>query len=106
MSIQALANFFDVPFKDWYPEDIPEPEQGIFDLDAKQKTCQRILTEAILHTYPILRDDKDLRDNIDQFEELRGNYPLRREPRGYSIRLHNDNRNYRIVLERLGFKIV
>jgi erythronate-4-phosphate dehydrogenase len=106
MSVQALANFFDIPYKDWYPEDLPEPEHKILELDAKKKTRQSILTEAILHTYPIMRDDKELRQRIEGFEELRGGYPLRREPRGYSIRLRNDNRNYKVVFERLGFKIV
>lgn len=106
MSVQALAKYFNLPFDDWYPDDIPEAENKMIELDARQKSRQSLITEAIMHTYPIIRDDTELRKISEQFEDLRGNYPLRREPKGYSIKLYNDNRNYKIALERLGFKII
>lgn len=106
MSVQALAKFFNIPFDDWYPDDVPEAENKMIELDARQKSRQSLITEAIMHTYPIIRDDTELRKISEQFEDLRGNYPIRREPKGYSIKLYNDNRNYKIALERLGFKII
>ncbi len=106
MSVQAVSMFLGLPLENWSPQEVPLPENTILTIDAKKKSRQSVLTEAILQTYNILNDDSDLRGNIGGFEKLRGSYPLRREPNAYTINLFNDNRNYKITLEKLGFNVV
>ncbi len=105
MSVQALSKFFKLPLDNWYPDEIPEVENQFFVLDARKKSRQNLIEEAIFHTYDIMRDNNALRNFSKEFENLRGNYPLRREPKAFTIKLINDNRNYKIALERLGFKV-
>ena len=105
MSVQAVSRYLNLPLEDWSPDKIPVPENTKLLIDAKKKSRQAVLTEAILQTYSILSDDLELRGDVSSFEKLRGNYPLRREPKAYTIDLYNDNRNYKVVLERLGFQV-
>lgn len=105
MSVQAISNYFDFPLSDWYPDELPTENIEDIIIDARQKSRQAIITEAILKTYPVLRDDNNLRSNIEDFEQLRGSYPVRREPKAWTVKLENDNRNFRTSLQKLGFKL-
>jgi erythronate-4-phosphate dehydrogenase len=105
MSVQALSKYFQWPLNDWYPEELPDAMEPIIEIDARQKSRQHIISEAILHTYPIMQDDSKLRNHVEDFEKLRGDYPIRREPKAYTVVLKNDNRNFKVSLERLGFKV-
>jgi len=106
MSVQALSRFFDLPLTNWYPENIPPPENPVITLRNDQKDPQETLIKAILHTYPIEKDDKNLRNNPGQFEYLRGNYPVRREFHNYSIDMKKENRILNKMFETLGFNII
>lgn len=105
MSVSALSKFFNLPLTDWFPDELPSREIMQYTIDAKKKSYQSVLTEAVLRTYDIMADDKALRFNLSEFENLRGNYPIRREFMAWTIKLDNDNRNYKTRLENLGFKI-
>ncbi|MBN1116964.1 MAG: 4-phosphoerythronate dehydrogenase PdxB [Bacteroidales bacterium] len=106
MSVQSISKVFRLPYTDWYPDEIPAPEIDSINIDAKKKSRQQLITEVILHTYNIKADSDLLKTNWKDFEKQRGNYPLRREPAAYTVNIKNDNRNYKIILERLGFKVV
>lgn len=103
MSVAAISKFFNIPLVDWYPDEIPAPENCTITIDAKKRSYQSVLTEAVLGTYDIINDDKALRNNLESFEKLRGNYPMRREFCVWKLLLKNDNRNYKARLEKLGF---
>jgi erythronate-4-phosphate dehydrogenase len=105
MSVSALSKFFNFPLTDWFPDELPSREIMQYTIDAKKKSYQSVLTEAVLRTYDIMADDKALRSNLSEFENLRGNYPIRREFMAWTIKLDNDNKNYKTRLENLGFKI-
>ena len=106
MSVQALSRFFGLPLTNWYPENIPPPENPVITFRNEQTDLQETLIKAILHTYPIERDDKNLRNNPGQFEYLRGNYPVRREFHNYSIDMKKENRILNKMFETLGFNII
>lgn len=99
--IRALSTHFDLPLNNWKPKSLPNPENPEIIINPKNKSDQEILTEAVLHTYPIWEDDKRLRENPTKFEELRGNYPIRREYKAYTIQSDKQS-----ILNKLGFKLI
>ena len=108
MCVQALGKFFDLPCRDWEVSEVPESVQpSEFTLDAAGKTPQEVLADAILYTYNIRNDGTALMTDISPFEELRSNYPVRREFPAYGVRLLNDDSGRSTVfLREAGFNII
>jgi erythronate-4-phosphate dehydrogenase len=106
MSVQALSKYFNLPLKDWVPEDLPIPSREVFTLDCKDKSDQAILSEAIFNTYSVLDDDKKLRSSVSTFENQRGSYPLRREFQAYQLILKHETETVRRKLINLGFNVL
>lgn len=106
MVINALCRHFNLPMKDWYPEDVPAPEHPLIPLDGIGKSEEDILREAVSHTYNIDEDNMSLRFSPSDFEKLRGEYRLRREFPAYSVALNGGNKRVRKMLEGLGFRVV
>ena len=87
-AVQTVAARLGLPLTDWRPAGIPAPAQPLsFELDAAGKSLQEVLSEALLYTYDIFADDRALRAHPDRFEQLRGDYPVRREPAAFCVRL-------------------
>ena len=103
-SVRAISQFFGLGIDDWEPAGVPAPENPVIELDGDRQSEHRILAQAILSTYDIECDDRALRDNPQLFEQLRGDYPLRREFNSYSIRPINVGNKTMEKLRRLGFK--
>ena len=105
--VQAFGEYFDLPCREWSVQDIPQPLQSAdIVLDAAGKKPQEILGRAILHTYDITDDDTRLRANPGLFEELRSDYPVRREFKAFSVKLSNDTSGRATVfLREAGFNI-
>ncbi|MEA1875645.1 MAG: 4-phosphoerythronate dehydrogenase [Bacteroidota bacterium] len=96
--IRALSIHFDLPLIDWKPKGLPNPDNPNILIDPKNISDQEILAEAVLLTYPIWEDDQRLRENPTKFEELRGNYPIRREYKAYTIQSDKQS-----ILNKIGF---
>ena len=106
MSVRTVAAALGLPLTDWQPAGLPAPAQALdFPLDATGKTRQEVLSEAILHTYDILADDRALRTHPERFEQLRGDYPVRREPPAFTLRLQGGDPALAETLAALGFHI-
>ena len=106
MSVRTVAAVLGLPLAAWRPADIPAPAQPLeFSLDASGKSRQEVLSEAILHTYDILADDRALRAHPERFEQLRGDYPVRREPTAFTLRLQGGDPALADALAALGFHI-
>ena len=107
MCVQALGKFFDLPCRDWEVNSVPGSEQPLeFAIDSAGKKPQDVLAEAILYTYSVKKDDSMLRAGIQAFEELRSNYPVRREFPAFSIKLLNDvSGRSAVFLKEAGFNI-
>ena len=72
MSVQAASKFFGLGIDDWYPENLPDSRMD--------RNCDFVsLPELTSYTYNIFEDDTALRNAPETFEDLRGNYPVRRE---------------------------
>ncbi|MCU4154775.1 4-phosphoerythronate dehydrogenase PdxB [Carboxylicivirga sp. A043] len=106
MSVQAISRFFSLGIDDWQAKGMPQPDQSIFTINCKGLSDEAIIAKAILHTYPLKRDDADLRNEISGFEYLRGAYPVRREFQAYTLELTNGNTAIQDTLQKLGFSKV
>ncbi len=102
-SVQAISEYFNLPLKDWYPDDIPLPVRPEIHIDAQGLSVQDVWVKAVWHTYPILEDDERLRRSPDTFEVLRGSYPLRREFQAYHVQLSNGTEEMKEMLNKMGF---
>jgi len=105
MSVQAISKFFNLGMDDWQPKGVELPENTTIEIDGAQRREYSILAEAILSTYDIENDDDALRDSPHLFEQLRGDYPVRREFDSYTIKAKNIEKETITKLEKLGFKI-
>ena len=92
MSVQAISRFFHLGLDNWKVDSLPAPQHPVVYMEKED------ISKTILQSYNILRDDEELRNNPALFEELRGNYPLRREYGAYKIEGY-----YSKVLGKLGF---
>ncbi len=105
MSVQAISRFFKLGIDDWQPQGVDLPEQTILQLDSLNRAEEEILREAVLFTYDIREDDKRLRENPDDFETLRGDYPVRREFPVFTIQHKHTSKETLEKLKQIGFKI-
>jgi len=105
MSVQAISNYFDLGLNNWQPKGVELPGHPFIELDGAGKNEQEIISTAILSTYDIRNDDQLLRNNPALFEQLRGDYPIRREFPAFTIIPMNIENNVLGILRNLGFKI-
>ena len=106
MSVQAISDYFGLGLNNWQPRGVELPAHPIIQLDGAKKTGPEIISSAILSTYDIQNDDLLFRNDPALFEQLRGDYPTRREFPAYTILAVNVANNELDILEKLGFKIV
>ena len=104
MSVQAISNFFNLELNNWQPSGVEPPANPVIKIDGTGLSEQEILSKAILHTYDIRNDDQLLRADTSNFEQQRGDYPVRREFPAFSIKASNIDNKILKKLKDLGFK--
>ncbi len=105
MSVHAISQFFGLGLENWQPSGVEQPTNPVFELDGAGLNKQQIISKAVLHTYDIRNDDQNFRNNTEQFEQLRGDYPIRREFPAFTIVPINVPKETSAVLKKLGFQI-
>jgi erythronate-4-phosphate dehydrogenase len=105
MCVRAISSFFNLGIDNWKPENIELPENTVIEIDGNQRREYSILAEAILSTYDIETDDEALRNAPHLFEQLRGDYPLRREFDSYTIKARNVEEETLSKLRKMGFNV-
>lgn len=106
MSVRALSRFFDLGLDQWSPVSVPDPDHREILADASEGKLLELLWEVFKNTYDVTGDDHRLRNAPHAFEDLRGNYPQRREPAAYAVRLFQGYPELREILEKLGFDVL
>ena len=101
--VRAASRFFNLGLDDWYPSTLPFPENIDIEIDARSKTDEEIIANAILATYDIMKDDASFRKDPSQFEYLRNYYPARREFNGFRLQLKNPGKEVIRILGEIGF---
>jgi erythronate-4-phosphate dehydrogenase len=105
MVVNSLCRHFNLPLKNWYPENVPDPESPLLTIDCSGRSEEEILREAVMHTYDIQKDDYDLRISQADFEKQRGNYRLRREFTAFTVRLIDGTEAVSKMLSDTGFRV-
>jgi len=106
MTVKAVSHFFGLGLENWYPGNVPKPANELLVCDCTEKNETEIIKEIYLKTYDISDDDRKLRENPKNFEFLRGNYPVRREPPAYKVKLlSNSHGDLPVKLKKLGFDL-
>jgi len=105
MSVQAVSRFFNLGLDDWQPFGVEPPENPVININGNQRREYSILAEAILSTYDVETDDEALRKAPQNFEKLRGDYPVRREFDSFTIDAKNIKVETIEKLKKLGFGI-
>jgi len=106
MSVRAISRFFNLGLDQWCPAGIPAPENSEILTDASDANITELLWEVYSQCYDVSSDDQRLRSAPGTFEKLRGNYPFRREPAAYAVRLFQGYPELRQILENLGFDVL
>jgi erythronate-4-phosphate dehydrogenase len=106
MIVNALCTFFNINLKNWYPDNVPEPQEKQFSINCTGKNDQDILEEAVAHTYNIEEDNIRLRFLPSDFEKQRGDYPVRREFSAFKINLQGGSKSIVDILKEIGFQTV
>lgn len=104
--VNSMCEFFRLPLKDWYPQDVPPPADPVIRIDCSGMQDEDIVREAVFHSYDISADDRNLRANPSDFERLRGDYRIRREFPAYSVKLISASHNVPGILSGMGFRII
>jgi len=105
MSVHAISDYFGLGLNNWQPKGVEVPVQPTIVLDGTGMNEQEIISKAILWTYDIRNDDSLFRSEPTLFEQLRGDYPTRREFPAYTISATNVGTKVLEILRNLGFKI-
>ena len=105
MSVHAISQYFKLGLENWHPSGVELPNEPVFELDGSGLSEQQIISTALLHTYDIRNDDADFRKDPSKFEQLRGDYPTRREFPAFTIVPKNIGAETLEVLREIGFKI-
>ena len=106
MMVNAFSRHYNLPIDNWYPDNIPDPEEPVLQLTETGKTSEDILREAVGKTYNIDDDNIRLRFSPADFEKLRNDYPVRREFNAYTIKLNAGTGQTREMLHNLGFNVI
>ncbi|MDO9581104.1 MAG: 4-phosphoerythronate dehydrogenase PdxB [Bacteroidales bacterium] len=104
--VKSLCEYFDLPLKSWYPDNVPQPSTPDLKIDGKGKSEEEIIREAVFHTYNISQDDLKFRFSPTNFEKRRGVYRVRREFSSYSVKCHDCTKKSHKKLEDLGFRVI
>lgn len=106
MSVEAVSQYLDLDLKGWEPQGIEMPENAEIVIDASTMNDMEIISTAILHTYDIRKDDQLFRADPGRFEQLRGDYPVRREFPAFNIHGLSQSAPLTEKLRTMGFNIV
>jgi len=101
MSLESIAEFYNLDKTPIKSIKEPEPENSVIDMNDLKSSGNRIF-DIILHTYNPMDDFTRLKANPKAFKQLRNNYPLRREYFAYTV-LNADIRD-KESLSSLGFQ--
>jgi erythronate-4-phosphate dehydrogenase len=105
VSVRAISRFFGLGIDDWEPAGIEAPANPVIELNGRGRGAEAVLADAVLATYEIAGDDRALRENPGSFEQLRGDYPVRREFGSYAIKPVDVEPGVLEKLEKLGFRV-
>ena len=105
MIYRAACQFFGIT-PSWEPRLSPAPVPRIELTVSSGEDDEEVLRRVVRRIYDITTDDAALRKNVRLFDELRAEYPVRREFFNTELRLRGASDTLRAKFAALGFKTV
>ncbi|WP_016778388.1 4-phosphoerythronate dehydrogenase [Anaerophaga thermohalophila] len=105
-AIRFISRQFHLGLDEWYPENLPVPGDMSVSIDDGDERLNLRIARAVVATYDVAEDSRRLTENPQKFEELRGNYPVRREFPVWTVHIPAGDSELKHALELLGFKVV
>jgi erythronate-4-phosphate dehydrogenase len=103
MTVNAVADFFNLPLKNRKPNSLSETQELFIECGGL--TNQQVLQQVFKAVFDLKSEDLKLRNNPSSFETIRGSYKFRRENQGFVLHLRDAGSSITEIFKRLGFKI-
>ena len=104
-AIRFMSRQFHLGLDEWYPENLPVPGDMTVSIDDGDERLNLRIAKAVAATYDVTEDSRRLTENPEKFEELRGNYPVRREFPVWTVKIPKGDDDLKYALELLGFMV-
>jgi erythronate-4-phosphate dehydrogenase len=104
-SVRAVSRFFGLGAGDWYPENIPAPDNAIISIEKGHGGLDKLAGRLFMHSYNIESDSVRLKSDPEWFEQFRDDYPPRREFCAYSLDFADPADPLREKFRKIGFGI-
>jgi len=113
MIYNAVCEYFGFPVERSIEDFLPEPEVDMIEVEAGSDSEQELLHKVVQQVYVINRDDFNTREILlvpegergKFFDDLRKNYPVRREFQNTKVMLAKGEESLRRKLCGIGFKV-
>jgi len=102
--VRALAREFGIKeLENWTVSRLPEPRETVLLPEGSKYDDEQVLASVYRQCYDVRLDDRCLRLTPEKFEDLRGDYPLRRESLAYKVPMSGLSAPVARKLKALGF---
>jgi len=113
MMYRALCKYFLIEPDKQAGDFLPKPDKPEITIAGDTADEQQTIQKTVEQIYPISRDDSNTREietvppqqRPEFFDNLRKNYPVRREFQNTTVKLKNPNNTLAKKLEGIGFRI-
>lgn len=106
----SLCNYLKLE-ANWEPY-LPAPKNAFIEIDNGNLPLEELLDKIFSSVYDIKNDDLSFRkilhaeNKTEYFDQLRKDYPMRREFCSYTVKLKNKDEAAESILSAFGFKII
>jgi erythronate-4-phosphate dehydrogenase len=105
-AVRFMSQQFGFGIDDWSPDELPRFENMSLSIKDNDDRLNLKLAKAVVSTYDVTEDAQRLTKHPEDFEYLRGNYPVRREFPAWEVWLPNGNDELKRSLQLLDFQVV
>lgn len=106
MVVRQASSFFSFGLDDWYPDPLPAAPVSQISIANQGLKPSDILGAAVKQAYDIMADDRALREHPGNFEQIRNEYPVRREFPAFTVRLLSPDPESERMLSDFGFQVM
>lgn len=105
-AVRFMSQQFGLGIDKWSASELPVFDNMSLSASNVYDRLNLELAKLVVSTYDVTADSERLKASIQEFESLRGNYPVRREFEAWEVIAPQENDKLKLALHLLGFKLV
>jgi erythronate-4-phosphate dehydrogenase len=105
-AVRFMSQQFGFNLGSWFPSELPCFENMSLSVNEEADRLNLMIARAVVSTYDVNEDAGRLKEHPENFEALRGNYPVRREFPAWKVLVPKGNNELKNSLFLLGFQVV